>query len=98
MTRNVIITKDEIVMTEYLSIVVIVALLAAFIVLLVKKWGWAEWMQVHGDRIMSKLFSCDLCMCFWASVLCVIIATIWVDEVRMMAVPFLSTPLARYLQ
>ena len=31
------------------EMILAVALVAAFVVLLVKKWGWAEWMQIHGD-------------------------------------------------
>ena len=56
-------------MMERLDIIVLVALAAAFVVLLAKKWGIAEWYQVHGDAFTSRLFSCDLCMSFWASVL-----------------------------
>ena len=77
---------------------VIVALVAAFVVVLLKKWGVAEYMQVHGDRFTSQLFSCDFCMCFWASVMIACVSTVFVDGAWMMAVPFLSTPLARYLQ
>ena len=52
-------------MTELLTITMMIALAAAFVVLLVKKWGIAEWMQIHGDSFTSKLFGCDLCMSFW---------------------------------
>ena len=51
-------------MTELLFFIMIIALAAAFVVLLVKKWGFAEWMQIHGDKYLSKLFGCDLCMSF----------------------------------
>ena len=38
-------------MTEVLKMVAVVSLVSAFIILLLKKWGVAEWMQVHGDDI-----------------------------------------------
>ena len=95
--RNVI-TKGMMTMSKVLMMAVMVALLAAFVVLLLKKWGVTEWVQVHGDSVSSKLASCDFCMCFWASVFVCCISTVFVDEMWMIAVPFLSTPIARYLQ
>lgn len=80
-----------------LEFIALVALLAAFIVLLVKKWGWAEWMQVHGDKYMSRLFGCDLCMSFWAAVLICMVVTCFTDDCRMVFVPFFATPLTRML-
>lgn len=79
---------------------VIVALVAAFVVLLVKKWGIAEWMQVHGDDFSSRLFSCDLCMSWWACVLVTVVMVCVFGElsnVAYMSAPVLATPIARYL-
>ena len=77
--------------------VVMVALLAAFVVLLVKKWGIAEYCQVHGSDFVSRLFSCDLCMSFWACVFVSLVATVALGDVRMMAVPFMAMPITRML-
>ena len=77
--------------------VVLVALLAAFIVLLVKKWGIAEYWQIHGNDFVAKLFSCDLCMSFWACVIVSLVATVALGDVRMMAVPFMAMPITRML-
>lgn len=79
------------------ELVLMVALLAAFIVLLVKKWGVAEWMQIHGDKYMSKLFSCDLCMSFWAAMVISIGMCCWEDEMFYLFVPMFSTPISRML-
>lgn len=79
------------------SMILIVALLASFVVLLVKKWGWAEWVQVHGNAFFSELFSCDLCMSFWAAVvICVIMAVVTADT-RYILLPILTTPLTRMM-
>lgn len=83
--------------TEFLCIVAMVALMAAFAVLLVKKWGIAEWMQVHGDKYMSRLFSCDLCMSFWAGVIISVIAVLFMDDCAYIFIPVLSTPITRML-
>lgn len=77
--------------------VVLVALLAAFVVLLVKKWGIAEYCQIHGNDFVAKLFSCDLCMSFWACVIISVVATVALGNVRMMAVPFMAMPITRML-
>lgn len=84
-------------MIDLLVMAVLVALMAATIVLLVKKWGIAEWLQIHGDRISSRLFACDLCMTFWASVIVVIIASAFTEDPHLVAVPFLSMPIARMM-
>ena len=77
--------------------VLIIALAAAFVVLLVKKWGIDEWMQIHGDTITSKLFSCDFCMSFWTCVILTMVVMMFYEDSYLLAVPFLSTPLTRWL-
>ena len=80
-----------------LKLIVFVALLAAFIVLLVKKWGWAEWMQIHGDKFLSKLFGCDLCMSFWAGLFISFAFVMWYDDPIYVIMPVFTTPLTRML-
>ena len=80
-----------------LEIIALVALMAAFIVLLVKKWGWAEWMQIHGDKYLSKLFSCDLCMSFWAAMCVGLVLMCWNNDNTLIFVPMFTTPISRML-
>ena len=75
----------------------VVSLLAAFIVLLVKKWRIAEWFQVHGDRFSSQLFSCDLCMSFWASMAVCLLLMLVTDFDALLLLPALTTPITRML-
>ena len=79
------------------KLIILVALLAAFIVLLVKKWGWAEWMQVHGDKYSSQLFSCDLCMSFWAAMMVSFAFVCWYDDPIYILLPIFTTPVTRML-
>ena len=74
-----------------------VALGAAFCVLLMKKWGIAEWMQIHGDRFMSRLFSCDLCMSFWTCAVLSLGLTLFLDDGSLMFIPIFATPVTRML-
>ena len=84
-------------MNDFCYAIVLVALAAAFVVLLVKKWGLAEWMQIHGDKYMSQLFSCDLCMSFWAAVVMCVFVSLYTDCGLYMTVPMFSTPISRML-
>lgn len=79
------------------EVIVLVALMAAFIVLLVKKWGFAEWMQIHGDKFLSKLFGCDLCMSFWAAMVVCLILACWFDDNHLFFIPMFTTPITRML-
>lgn len=82
---------------EKIEIILMVACAAAFMVLLAKKWGIAEWMQVHGDRILSELFSCDLCMSFWASVMISFALLYMTEDLTVLMVPVFSTPITRMM-
>ena len=76
---------------------IMVALIAAFGVLLMKKWGIAEYFQVHGNRFFSQLFSCDLCMSFWTC-LVLSLALVIVNSDPWMIIPAIpATPLTRML-
>ena len=77
--------------------VAVVSLLAAFIVLLVKKWRIAEWFQVHGEKFSSQLFSCDLCMSFWASMAVCLLLLLICDYDGLLILPALTTPITRML-
>ena len=58
-----------------LVVLFIVALVAAFVILLAKKLGIIEWMQVHGSEFISKMVSCDFCLSFWVgSAMCLCVA------------------------
>lgn len=82
---------------EKMEVILMVACAAAFVVLLVKKWGIAEWMQVHGDKISSQLFSCDLCMSFWSSVLICFCMLCITEDLTVLLIPMLTTPITRML-
>ena len=58
-----------------LVVLFMVALEAAFVILLAKKLGIIEWMQVHGSEFISKMASCDFCLSFWVgSAICLCVA------------------------
>jgi len=60
----------------YLS--VFVALIATFLLLLMGKWGTIEWVQVHGSKLFSDMFSCQFCLSFWISILITFLLLIFI--------------------
>lgn len=84
-------------MEQLLLMTMAVALMAAFVVLLIKKWGIAEQVQIYGNEFFSKLFSCDLCMSFWAGVLVTMIVCLVSREMGFILIPVMSTPITRML-
>ena len=84
-------------MIMMIELMILIALGAAFVVLLIKKWGIAEWVQVHGNGFFSKLFSCDLCMSFWAAVVLSVLTAIFFFFFLLIFLPVFSTPITRML-
>jgi hypothetical protein len=73
----------------------LVACMVTFLLLLAHKVGLVEYLQVHGDKITSKMAQCDFCMSFWLSVI-MMVAVVWVTaDIHLMIIPLLSTPIAR---
>ena len=83
-------------MSLFLVTVLLVALVAAFIILLAKKLGGVEWLQVHGDKYMSQLASCDFCMSFWAGTAVFVIVACVTDSPLLVFGGMFSCPITRY--
>lgn len=88
----------SIVFSFALSRVVIVALLAAFAILLMDKWGLRhDVVMKTGSQFLSKLFSCDFCMSFWVSMFICVLVFIQTGSIEYLAYPFFATPITRIL-
>lgn len=77
--------------------IVIVATLAAFVLLLARKWGGIEWMQVHGSRLVSEMANCTFCLSWWACVVVAFCFAVANLDVRWMILPFFATPVTRMM-
>jgi len=71
--------------------------LTSWVVILMKKWGVIEWVQVHGNAFFDKLVSCDYCLNWWLSWCVVVVALVVTDEWWLVGVPFFSTTIGRLL-
>lgn len=76
---------------------VLTGCLTAWVVILLKKWGVVEWVQVHGNAFFVKLASCDFCLNWWIGWCIVVVAVVVTGEWILLAVPFFSTTIGRLL-
>lgn len=81
-----------------LKFVLFVALLAAFAILLMRKVGFVEWMQVHAPAPIDELFRCTFCTSWWLCLLlCCIPAWLGFGLLQCVAIAMMATPITRYL-
>jgi hypothetical protein len=80
---------------EFISIVLVVALLAAFVILWANKVRLIQWVQVHGNDLFAEMFSCQFCLSFWIAAIISVALSLFFKDYRFLAIPFLSTPITR---
>lgn len=84
-------------MIQFAFYTAVVALVAAFGLTILKKWGVVEWVQVHGNEFFAKMFHCDFCLSFWAGVALAILLAFVTGNQALLLVPFCSTMITRIL-
>jgi hypothetical protein len=82
---------------QFLIYTIVAALLAAFIILLLKKVKIVEYFQIHGSKLISDLFGCNFCLSFWTSFLICSIMALLTWNYQYMFIPFFSTPIIRLM-
>ena len=84
--------------TGFICYVAVVALAAAFLLSLMVKWHWLEWLQVHApNEFFEQMFNCKFCMSWWVSVLISLTLCIVTGNWWLLLVPVCSTIIAREL-
>nr|DAR14614.1 MAG TPA: Protein of unknown function (DUF1360) [Caudoviricetes sp.] len=81
-----------------LTQIIMISLLTTFSILLIGKIGLRDMVIEHSPILLiSKLFDCDFCLSFWASMLFSIVCVCLANDLAFMVVPFFSTPIVRFL-
>lgn len=80
-----------------LSALIYIALASAFAILLIGKLGIRDSIIAIAPTPVSKLFECDFCLSFWASLILAVILAIFFREISVLFIPILSTPITRIL-
>ena len=69
-------------MLNFIYITVLVSLSCAYLIILMHKTGFAEYMQMHSTPFFSKLFSCSFCMGFWLSLFVSLLIATYADDFK----------------
>ena len=80
-----------------ITMTLIVGLLAAWLLLFAYKTGIVEHLQVHGNKLVSEMAHCDFCMSWWLCVAVSLVMVVVTMELVCFGIPFLATPLARWM-
>lgn len=81
----------------FMAASVLTGCLTSWVVILLKKWGVIEWVQVHGNAFFCKLVSCDYCLNFHCAWMLMLVVAVVTGEWFLMLVPFFSTTIGRLL-
>lgn len=80
-----------------LSALIYIALAAAFNILLIEKLGVRDEIIARAPKLISQLFDCDFCLSFWTSLILAITLAIFFNEMSIIFIPIISTPITRIL-
>ncbi len=69
----------------------------SWVVVLLRKLGVLEILQVQGNKFISKLASCDYCLNWWLSWAFALPIGLLTGDVVWFGVPFFSTTIGRWL-
>lgn len=79
------------------SALIYIALAAAFAILLIGKLGVRDEIITRAPKLISQLLDCDFCLSFWTSLILAIILAIFFNEMSIIFIPIISTPITRIL-
>lgn len=84
-------------MSTLCYITFIIALIVAFIILLIGKLGLRNYLIARAPKLISELLECDFCLSFWLSLILACILAIIIGDINIIFIPVLSTPIIRFL-
>lgn len=82
---------------DFLITLLTISLLSAFIISLLGKLKVIEKMQIHGNDFISELASCNFCLSWWTNLIVSIVAFGILQEIYILAIPFLGTMITRHI-
>lgn len=81
-----------------LTQIIMISLFTTFSILFIGKIGLRDMIIERSPILLvSKLFGCDFCLSFWASMLFSIVCVCLTNDLAFMVVPFFSAPIIRFL-
>jgi len=84
--------------TAILLSIISISALSAFILTLLTKWGVVEYVQIHGNKFFSKMFSCNFCLSWWINVLLTaVLVALTNGNFELAILPFINTCITKKL-
>ncbi len=80
-----------------LSALIYISSSAAFAILFAERLGIRDKIVAEAPKLISQLFECDFCLSFWTSLILAIILAIIFNEMSIIFIPMMSTPITRIL-
>lgn len=80
-----------------LSALIYISSSAAFAILFAERLGIRDKIVAEAPKLISQLFECDFCLSFWTSLILAIILAIIFNEISIIFIPIVSTPITRIL-
>lgn len=84
-------------MTSFIGVVLCVAGLAAFIIMFITKVGLRDYFVANASKLVSQMFSCDFCLCWWTCLVLSIVAAVLTQTWVGVLAALVATPIARRL-
>lgn len=75
---------------------ILIPFISVFLLMLMRKWGFIEYLSVNGSNLISKMANCNFCLSFWINVLVVVILSFYYDINLIISIMF-ATPITKYL-
>lgn len=84
-------------MSAIYFITFILTCISAFIILFIARIGLRDYIILRAPKLISELFNCDFCLCFWINVILAAILAVLFMEINIILIPIISTPITRFL-
>ena len=76
---------------------IIIACVSAFFILFISRTGLRDQFIEHSPKLISEMFSCDFCLSFWVGAFISIIFVIFTQDILLIGLPIMTTPITRIL-
>lgn len=84
-------------MGDFFIWMLLIALASAFLLTLAGKWGFIEYLQLHGNETINKMANCRFCLSWWANVLISCGIAFTTKDYSLLFIPFCSTIITRFV-
>ena len=84
-------------MTQLIGYIIIIACVAAWVLMLAKKWRVIEWAAAHSNAFFNEMFNCDFCLSWWTAWVLTAALFAFTRDINVLIIPFVTTPITRRL-